>query len=131
MVSTHLLNNGRDEGVMYVRDLGEEVMLNLEVEPADIPREERVVCREVRGRLDLMRSPSVGQSLSFGGEIRLHHVSDHVRELKGRREGKAYEHLNRDPAEEDLPPRETQHRDRERHREEEQFEANETGDRPL
>ena len=47
----------RDLRVVRVRNLREEVVLDLEVEPAEHPRQHRVARAEVDGRLDLVHGP--------------------------------------------------------------------------
>ena len=50
-------DDGRDRRVVDVADLGKQVVLDLEVEPSQVPREEAVLACEVYGGLDLMRHP--------------------------------------------------------------------------
>jgi len=70
---------------MDVADLVEEVMLNLEIEPADKPAEEFVVAGEIDGGLNLMDGPfvldSIAAALGVDGN-REGSFTDAVRELE-------------------------------------------------
>ena len=74
---------------MDVADLREQVVLDLEVEPAQVPGEEAVVAREVDGGLDLVRHPlafDAPRPIGRDGELGL---LDAVGELEHGREREA------------------------------------------
>src|ERR1022692_2540617 len=82
-----LFDNRREGGVVDVADLGEQVMLDLEVETTQVPGEELVIAPEVDGGLDLMRGPFMLDLA--GGDARLPEgrLLDTVGELEHRRQG--------------------------------------------
>ena len=50
-VGAHLANDGCEAGVVHVTHLREQVVLDLVVETADVPRDQATARREVRLRL--------------------------------------------------------------------------------
>src|SRR5262245_5514133 len=56
--SACLLDQRRQRRIMNVRDPGEQVVLDLKIEPADDPRKEPVAAGKIHGRFHLMHGPS-------------------------------------------------------------------------
>ena len=53
-----LLDQRRKGRVMDMADAGEEVVLDLEIQPADVPREQPIAAGEIDGRFDLVYGPA-------------------------------------------------------------------------
>src|SRR5437016_14192948 len=104
---------------------GEEVMLNLEVEAAQIPSQKAIVSREVDRGQDLVGGPSFGQP--FGscqrlGEIRFLHA---VGKLEDDAEDDTDHERGPRVIKDHDPPRVKQHWDQERPAEEKDLAADE------
>src|SRR5581483_5046361 len=57
MLPGHPAHDLADRRIVHAADPGKEVVLDLEVETADVPRQPSVVSREVGGRVHLMEPP--------------------------------------------------------------------------
>src|SRR5688572_20266230 len=82
MPSAGVFHQPRNARVMDMRNLGEQVMLDLEVQAAQIPSENAIIAIKVDGGLNLMHSPVVGNlagGLIGQGELGFF---NHVRQLK-------------------------------------------------
>ena len=53
------LNQSRDSRVMYVANAGEQMMFDLEIQPAQEPGPNRIVSREINRGFDLVHGPLV------------------------------------------------------------------------
>ena len=57
MVGTGLLNDSGNARIVHVADLRKEMMLDLKIEPAQVPREKAAFLGEVHARFDLLHGP--------------------------------------------------------------------------
>ncbi len=72
---------------MDVADLGEQVMLDLEVETTEVPGQQAVSRSEVDGGLNLMDSPGARHLIGSRQQLRKIRLLNAVRELKDHAQG--------------------------------------------
>ena len=83
-----LFHDARDAGVVDVAHTGKQVMLDLEVEAPDVPTQDTIALREVRGGLHLVHRPGPFYSPAWIGMWK-RDLLDTVRQLKDQDEDEA------------------------------------------
>lgn len=97
------LNDRTDGRVMDATYLGEEVMLNLIVQPTDVPRKWQVLLREVRSRTHFVNDPGL---LHLPVNIRgwILRTFDNMGKLKNDTKDNAGREVHRHETNQELPP---------------------------
>src|ERR1700687_5638553 len=99
---------------MDVADLGEQVMLDLEVETTEVPGQQTAPSREVNRGLNLMHRPGARNRVGSRRQLRKIRLLHAVRQLKDHAEGEA-DHECGDRVEQEYdPPSMKQCRDHQR-----------------
>ena len=97
------LHDRGDFGVMDMANIGEEVMLDLKIESADIPVEQVVVASEIGGGIELVDDP-VGLDDAFGICGGLGDAFYHMRQLEDHTQDEATCEMHEQPSQANLPP---------------------------
>ena len=94
----------RETRVVQVTDVRQQVMLDLVIQPADVPIQQPVVRGEIHGRFDLVHGPLVDDMRRVPHRLREHCIGVDVRELEDQAQDQAGHQHYQHEANQHLPP---------------------------
>src|SRR5436189_3034447 len=110
-----LAHHAANGGIVHTAHLWEEVMLDLIIEPADIPGEETVVWGEIGGCHHLVHEPGVFHGALCIG-LRVVGAFDHMGELEDETQDAPRSEGHREVTDQKLPPLDAEYHERQHDR---------------